>query len=283
MLKTCELYGVEYDVQFNPKKTKCMYFTRQKTTTASPPVFLCGKELDWVKSFKYLGNWIMTDLSEEMEINIKMGILFGNVNHLFSVFKHTGFKNLMILFNSYCCHYYGSQAWDLSNKHVERVYTAWNKAVRHLCQVPYNTHTRYLPSLSNTLYVKEQLYLRTGKMISDMIDSKNNSVRMLVSYCIDNKTSIIGGNWHIIKNVLNVEELASLKNGFSQNKLKNMSNPECMAILELLDVREGNADCRFVDLYTLLYSLLYYVLFGFVFFQRCTKMFTFVYEDIINK
>ena len=69
MLKTCEQYGVQFDVKFNPKKTKCIKFNKSVLNIdCNIPVSLCGKKLEWVSSFKYLGNWITCNLSEEIEI-----------------------------------------------------------------------------------------------------------------------------------------------------------------------------------------------------------------------
>ncbi len=47
----------------------------------------------------------------------------------------------MYLFNSYCCHLYGSQAWCFADKSVENITTAWNKAVRKIWKLPYDSHT----------------------------------------------------------------------------------------------------------------------------------------------
>ena len=163
MLNVCGLYGKEYDVQFNPNKTKCMEFTKRKGDIKMRSPVLCGKDLEWIKSFKYLGNWVAHDLSEEIEINKKVGSFYASYNHLSSSFKHVGVKYVFKLFNAYCCHYYGSQAWRLSDKNISKIYIAWNKAVRHVCGLPYRTHTHFLPFISNTLYIKEQIYSRACK------------------------------------------------------------------------------------------------------------------------
>ena len=108
-----------------------------------------------MSSFKYLGNWVTYNLAEQFEINKKLGSFYGDVNHLHAVFKHVETKTMSVLFNSHCCHFYGSQAWSLMDSSVNKVYIAWNKAVRHLCKLPYNTHTKFLPYVMGTLPVKE--------------------------------------------------------------------------------------------------------------------------------
>jgi hypothetical protein len=206
MLNVCEKYGKEFDVIYNPKKTQCMKFTRDTSGVKfKSDISLCGQNLEWVDSVKYLGNWITYNLKETVEINKKMCAFYGNVNSLRTCFRNVGYKNISKLFNSYCCHFYGSQAWCLRDKEIKRLYTAWNKSVRHLCTLPYDTHTQYLPYIINTLYVKEQIYIRTANMILSMLNSGNASMSFLTSYNLYNQTSIIGENWNLIHSELDID------------------------------------------------------------------------------
>ena len=241
MLTTCEKYGDEYDVLFNPKKTKCMKFSKQDYDESKLyKLKLCDKDLSWVKTFKYLGNWVTYRLNEETEISRKMGIFYGNVNNLCSTFRGIGLKHLFTLFNSYCCHLYGSQAWRFNDKYVERLYTAWNKAVRHLSNLHAMTHTRFLPFVANMLHIKDQVYFRSFNMIANMIDSKNLNVRFMARDGIGRFTSIIGDNLHQIRtycdrHVMSPSEFKMLV----IEKRNNDYTIECHMILELLDVSEG--------------------------------------------
>ena len=240
MLGICELYGKEYDVLFNPKKTKCMEFTRKVTNNSMASLTLCGNSLEWIQSFKYLGNWVTHNLSEDIEISKKVGSFYGSYNHMFSCFKHVGVNHLFKLFNSYCCHYYGSQAWRLRDKNISSIYTAWNKAVRHICGLPYRTHTYFLPFISETLYVKDQIYLRAANMIMCMLNSSNESVRMLALVNKDIKTSIIGGNLDNINEYLNVDISSKNVKYLLVNKLYETFTPECQVVLDLVGVTEGS-------------------------------------------
>jgi hypothetical protein len=240
MLNICEGYGREYDVLFNPRKTKCMLFTREACDVDAPQVHLCGKQLEWVCSFKYLGNWVTPDLSEKVEIDKKCGVFYGNCNYLSATFRNVGNQNILKLFNSYCCHYYGSQSWKLNDKNISKIYVAWNKAVRHLCRLSYRTHTFFLPYVTNSLYVKDQLYIRSANMIMAMLKSPNESVRMLAKSNIDRKTSIIGANWNEILTFFSVYEFPCTVKKVREHELYNKFTPECGIMLELLEIRDNN-------------------------------------------
>ena len=101
MLNVCTNYGKEYDVMFNPKKTQCLKFSKNSSKDTNIYVKLCDQQLSWVNSFKYLGNWVSNTLSEDIEIDRKLGVFFGNVNNLKTTFRNIGRKNIFILFN--CC------------------------------------------------------------------------------------------------------------------------------------------------------------------------------------
>ena len=233
----CETYGNIFDVKFNPKKTQCMKFTKSNNSIKNDvDIRLCGQKLKWVQEFKYLGNWITPDLSENVEITSKIGVFFGNVNNLCSTFKNVGVKHTLKLFNSYCCHFYGAQAWRLRDRHISRIFTAWNKAVRHICNFPPTTHTCYLPYVNGHLHVKQDIYLRTRKIILTMVNSKNKSVSFLAKSNINNFNSLIGGNWNFIQNELSINENCENPKLVLMKRQNESFTPECGLILEMLDV-----------------------------------------------
>ena len=52
LLDTCEAYGKEFCLSYNPSKSKIMTFGSQ---AYSPSFFMYGKELDYAQEYKYLG------------------------------------------------------------------------------------------------------------------------------------------------------------------------------------------------------------------------------------
>ena len=53
-ISLCEQYGCEYGMTYNPVKTKCVLFSRQKKV--SPCLTLNGTALQWCDNIKHLGN-----------------------------------------------------------------------------------------------------------------------------------------------------------------------------------------------------------------------------------
>lgn len=53
-IRIMELWAGEHSLKFSPSKTKVMIFTNRRKVT-NPPLYMAGKEIEYVKSFKYLG------------------------------------------------------------------------------------------------------------------------------------------------------------------------------------------------------------------------------------
>ena len=208
---------------------------------------LCGKKLSWVSSFKYIGNWIAYNSSEEIEIKKKLGQFYGDVNYLNATFKYADYKCLSSLFNAHCCHYYGSQAWCLDGVYICKIYTAWNKSVRHLFNLPYNTHTKFLQYVVNTLPVKTQIMLRTMKMLSLMYKSENQIINFLVRNNIHKQTSIIANNIRIANAVMDLGSIHENARGKMYKKMYENVDSDIIILSELLKVRQGHFDINYFD------------------------------------
>ena len=242
MLDICDHFSIEYDVKFNPTKTQCIRFSKTEEWNDKAPLYLAGQTLSWVSTIKHVGNWLLFNLSEEVEISRKRGIFYSSVNKLYSNFCNVGYKTIMKLFNSYCNSFYGAQAWNFRDKHIDDILKAWNKSVRHLCKLPYMTHTDFLPFLTNTLHIKDQLYLRALKLIFAMINSNNQSVSFLGKFCMDNCCTIIGGNYRLIMNYLQTESVPYNEARLILEKRKRAHyDKQIDMIIEILDSLDGEA------------------------------------------
>ena len=77
-------------------------------------------------------------------------------------------------------------------------------------------------------------------MIMCMLNSSNESVRMLALVNKDIKTSIIGGNLDNINEYLNVDISSKNVKYLLVNKLYETFTPECQVVLDLVGVTEGS-------------------------------------------
>ena len=120
-----------------------MLFPNTQVNTMTPGnITMNGSSLQWVMSFKHLGNQVSGALFEKEEIRLKQCNFISQVNGVLTRFNKAIKSVLMQV--AYWCHYYGSQAWNLEDKYSKDSCVTWNKALRRRWELPANLHTIYL-------------------------------------------------------------------------------------------------------------------------------------------
>lgn len=194
MLTICENYGKEYDMNFHPKKTVCMYMSNNVCTSDIAPLKLSGHELKWVQKFEYLGIDITPDLKDCTDIKRKRGKFIGNVNSLLSCFYNLPCTLLNRLFDSYCTSFYGCQTWSLKNSNLKQLGTAYNKALRRIWKLPNTSHTNIVMYVASKSKLLEVLERRFCKMYFSMLNSSNPYIKCIAEHGQQDMTSLIGVN-----------------------------------------------------------------------------------------
>ena len=181
MITICSEFATEYDVTFNPSKTACMAFGNRHVCP-DLHLYLDGKMLEWTDTFKHLRNVITVDQKDDSDIQLKRGNFYRSVNGLCYKFKGTLLNSDVAsrLFQTYCCSFYGSQAWNLSSSSFEFICTAWNKAVRRIFHLPYNTHRYLLPFIVQTSHIRYQLVERFRTFFATCMSSENLLINLVV-------------------------------------------------------------------------------------------------------
>ncbi len=170
-----DIYGSSYLCTFNVRKTVCLTYSHCGDLTV-PVVCLNGQMLRWEANVMHVGNIITTTLDDKDDIELNIHEYFCQVNKLFSDFQGLRHDVLSELFNKYCNSFYGSQVWDLRSKHVQGLYRVWNRGVRGILDLPYDSHHFLLPLLLQIPSLKAQLMKRFVKMCKTMYFSKYKSV-----------------------------------------------------------------------------------------------------------
>ncbi len=120
-----------FDVQYNAKTTFCIAFSREvdlsNRLNENNRIYLNESRLEWKKSVKDLGNHVGYNMSESEEIRHKRGEFIQRVNGLLVQYGDARPEVQMYLLSAYCCHFYGSESWGLSDPHILFINTAWNR------------------------------------------------------------------------------------------------------------------------------------------------------------
>lgn len=196
MIKVCEDFSNEYNVKYNPDKTVCMLFSKKDQPDFN--VALNGKRLSWVKNTKYLGNYLDSDMTEKTDVRMKRSDMVYRVNHSIATLGKCKKEVMVNIFNSKCCHFYGTQAWNLHDNNILQFQTMWNRSIRRILELPVTTHCILLPGLVGRLSATEQIYCRSLNMTHMMLESKNTKVRFITGKAMMDVNSIIYANMEIV-------------------------------------------------------------------------------------
>ena len=101
----------EYDIKYNPTKTVCIKYGDK--VHMYEHVVMNGNTIEWADNVRLLGNFVDVALSDSLDYRYKRSMFIGYVNKLISKCWHLLRNNLLNLFNTYCCTFYGSSTCGL--------------------------------------------------------------------------------------------------------------------------------------------------------------------------
>ena len=190
-----------------------------------------------------LKNHIRSDLSEANEIQRKQGSFIGRTNSLLIKYSDAKPEVLMKLLSSYCTHLYGAQAWNFNDKNVVRIISTWNRAIRKIWNLPYDSHTIYLCALNEGIHVWDVIFRRFLKMYTCIETSSNSKLSFLAKLSREDNRSILATNTSFICRKMNVckNMLLNNKNIIYEKYMYNVNeNEECVRTVHMIkELNEG--------------------------------------------
>lgn len=263
MLDTCEQFSANFDVKFNPSKTKLMLFLPNGRMSATcPPLSLFGSLLDVSKNEIHLGSMIGSNC-ESINVDSACNDLRQRTNLLMSRFSFCDFEIRVKLFRSYCCSFYGCPLFRLNS--LNNLLVTWRKCIRRVCKLPPNTHCRFIPILLSTNDLKTQLLSRFAMFMLSCIRSTNPLIRLLTSenFICSSKSSVANNLRDLLAYLnINFSTFISQSTYCIKSKFVNYFSEEdhaiCECIIELRNHLDGfmNIDLfNCIESYQLLYSL----------------------------
>ena len=79
----------------------------------------------------------------------------------------------------YLIDFYGSNLWNLYDKSTEKFYTTWNKMIRNVFNLPFNTHRYLIEPISGINHLKTMLTDRFIKFHDSILKCEKNITRNL--------------------------------------------------------------------------------------------------------
>jgi len=211
MIKVCEQFSLDYDIVFNPSKSKMLLFNTENDFV---PLKMKGEVIPISNGEKHLGNYIGQDCAT-IRIEKVIQELYISTNKLSYNFKYVELDTLYYLFRSYCTSFYGSVLLDYDSTLIERLFVAWRKCVRFLLNLPHRTHNILIHQIVHDIPISEQIFKRFITFINSCING-NSVCNLAVKLALHGSNSVICRNINFICEKYSLDkwhlEQASLNN-----------------------------------------------------------------------
>ena len=141
---------------------------------------------------RHLGNFLNNCLDINMDTNRKWSHFIGYFNHMMRNVSHLNPESVVTLFKSYCCSFYGSFLRKYNSDSLGKWCTQWNKCIKRIYSLPYNTHRWLLGPLIGQYHSRHQLILKDNKFLHRLLQSTNSIVRQCIMNASSNANTLIG-------------------------------------------------------------------------------------------
>ena len=162
----------------NPEKskTKCLAFGVKNDP---PPLFLNGSPIPWVSKFKHLGHYLYKDGSSTHDTVYKKNVFIGKFHSLCQLLKNHDPLIYVRLIKIYMIDFYGSNLWNLYDKFTQKFFTSWNRMIRNVFKLPYNSHRYLIEPISGITHLKTMLSDRFLKFYDSVMNCNKKLTREL--------------------------------------------------------------------------------------------------------
>ena len=249
MLDIAYRYATNHRISFSTNvipsksKTKGIIFSDKSLRFSHVPIKLDCIPLPWVEQSKYLGNRMTSRMdgfsSDIREKRAQFITRNCELNQEFSL-AHPAVKcKINAIYNS---SFPGSVLWDLSCDNAKMIVNSWSVAVRHMWDLPFNSH-RYLIEELSGMHAQTMLICRFINFIQSIKKSPKQAVQFLYQKVKSNVETVTGKNIRYVIEKSGVEDIEDMKTNGLKKSLKFCESPsehgwKVQFIKEIVDVKQ---------------------------------------------
>ena len=217
MVDIAAKYAKEHKIEFStdPKpeksKTKGIVFSRIPLNFSPAPIILNGDALPWVLESKYLGGKLTGVLDGyQKDARVKRACYIERNCELLQEFPMAHPEIKCKVNGIYNSSFPGSILWDLTAKYTTQLVNSWSVSVRHMWDLPVNSHRSFIESLGGT-HAQTMLMSRYINFIQSVGRSKRRAVLFLFQRCKDDLMTVTGRNIEFIQSQVPNSSILKMK------------------------------------------------------------------------
>ena len=178
-------------------------------------MILCGNPLPWVDHCKHLGNYVENRIDGmKHDLQIKKAQYINKNNELEQEFHFCHPKTKFTVNKIYNSHFTGSPLWNLFGCEAVKLESTWNRSVKIMYDLPYDTHRWLIEPISESLHIKRILIQRFLNFVKQVRESKKSITKVLLNTIMYSVKSTTGYNLRRIMletNRVDVNQLDNFK------------------------------------------------------------------------
>ena len=249
-IKICEEYANDHYIKFNPDKCTLLIFCDYSDSDfyyKNVNIYISGCKIKNVNSEKHLGHVFQNsgniiDFSDVIK-DIKIR---GNI--ITNQFKPISWQGKAKLFMSQCSSFYGCHLWNLDDKNINALYTAWHVSCRRVLGLNPRTRTYLLSHLLKTMTIENLIYNRISSFFLNGLQHTNGIIKSFFNNVLVSRSSGMLRNINIILGKINMKYADLLlinKNELKRQFEKTDPNADWRVniIKELLEIRDNQLEC----------------------------------------
>jgi len=178
--------------------------TGNKRNVEKPsPLFLCGRELPFVKQAAHLGNIIIDQGHMEQDAATKRASFIQSSVQIREQFKFAAPAEILKAMKVYTNSFYGSNLWDLNGEKANQLYTAWNTSVKMVWGCPIQTRSFFLQDTLCCGYTsaKTDILTRYPRFFQSLLNSPGRELRVISRLVSRDIRSTTGKNLTLLQDL----------------------------------------------------------------------------------
>ena len=215
-------------------------------TVLPVPVNLNSNPLPWVSSGKYLGNKMsgvldgyQNDAKEKRAQYIGKNV---DLNQEFCPAHPAVKSRINQIYNS---SFYGSILWNLNGENTRQVINSWSVSVRHMWNLPHNTHRRFIEPLGGK-HAQVKIYSNYIRFIQSVQKCKKMAMKYLLVKSYKDMNTMTGQNSRHIMDRIEENDILKVKPDEFKRKFKFEELPvdehwKVDIIKSLTDIKHGKS------------------------------------------